>query len=106
MKRVLIFAPTAPASGITQYILNMLGAFDTDAVRFDILSFRNHRLKAWCEAHGKTIEEVLHAGWDIGVAWQDGRGFHGPCHIRMNLALPLSRVQEAFDRLDKHLFNA
>ena len=60
----------------------------------------------WCEAHGKTIEDVLHAGWDIGVAWQDGRGFHGPCHIRMNLAVPFSRVQEAFDRLDKHLFNA
>lgn len=57
MKRVLIFAPTAPASGITQYILNMLGAFDTDAVRFDILSFRNHRLKAWCEAHGTEYFE-------------------------------------------------
>ncbi len=57
MKRVLIFAPTAPASGITQYILNMLGAFDTDEVRFDILSFRNHRLKAWCEAHGTEYFE-------------------------------------------------
>ena len=22
-------------------------------------------------------------GWDVGVAWQDGRAFHGPCHIRM-----------------------
>ena len=41
----------------------------------------------------------------MGVAWQDGRMFHGPCAIRMNLALPLSRVQEAFDRLDKHVFN-
>lgn len=38
-------------------------------------------------------------------AVQDGRQFHGPCHIRMNLALPLSRVQEAFDRLDKYVFN-
>ncbi|MBP3521088.1 MAG: aminotransferase class I/II-fold pyridoxal phosphate-dependent enzyme [Oscillospiraceae bacterium] len=60
----------------------------------------------WCEKHGKTIDEVQKAGWDVGVAWQDGRGFHGPCHIRMNLALPLSRVQEAFDRLDKYVFNA
>ena len=60
----------------------------------------------WCEAHGKTIGEVLKAGWDVGVAWQDGRKFHGPCAIRMNLALPLSRVQEAFRRLDKYVFNA
>lgn len=59
----------------------------------------------WCEAHGKTIAEVLKAGWDVGVAWQDGRMFHGPCAIRMNLALPLDRVQEAFDRLHKYVFS-
>ena len=40
------------------------------------------------------------------MAWQDGRPFRGPCHIRMNLALPLSRVQEAFRRLDEYVFNA
>lgn len=60
----------------------------------------------WCEAHGKTLDELIKAGWDVGVAWQDGRMFHGPCHIRMNLASPLSRVQEAFSRLDKYVFNA
>lgn len=60
----------------------------------------------WCERHGKSLDEVLKAGWDVGVGWQDGRMFHGPCHIRMNLALPLSRVKEAFDRLDKYVFNA
>lgn len=58
----------------------------------------------WCEAHGKTIDEVEKAGWDAGVVWQDGRMFHGPCAIRMNLALPLSRVKEAFDRLEKYVF--
>lgn len=58
----------------------------------------------WCEAHGKTIDEVQRAGWDVGVAWQDGRPFHGPCAIRMNLALPFSRVKEAFERLDKYVF--
>ncbi|MBO5487536.1 MAG: aminotransferase class I/II-fold pyridoxal phosphate-dependent enzyme [Eubacterium sp.] len=57
----------------------------------------------WCEAHGKTIDELLKAGWDVGVAWQDGRSFHGPCHIRVNLALPLSRVKEAFERLEKYV---
>lgn len=60
----------------------------------------------WCEKHGKTIEEVEKAGWDVGVAWQDGRMFHGPCHIRINLALPLSRVKEAFARMDKYVFHA
>ena len=60
----------------------------------------------WCEAHGKTIEDVEKAAWDVGVAVQDGKMFHGPCHLRMNLALPLSRVKEAFDRLDKYVFNA
>ncbi|WP_295472602.1 MalY/PatB family protein [uncultured Subdoligranulum sp.] len=60
----------------------------------------------WCSRHGKTIDWVEKAGWDVGVAWQDGRMFHGPCALRMNLALPLSRVQEAFDRLDRYVFNA
>lgn len=59
----------------------------------------------WCKAHGKTIDELLRSGAEVGVIWQDGRPFHGPCHIRMNLALPLSRVQEAFSRLDKYVFN-
>ena len=58
----------------------------------------------WCEKHGKTIDEVQKACWDHGVTIQDGRGFHGPCHIRMNLALPLSRVEEAMERLSKYVF--
>ena len=60
----------------------------------------------WCKTHNKTLDEVLQGLWDVGVAIQDGRAFHGPCHIRMNLALPLSRVQEAFHRMDKYVFNA
>lgn len=60
----------------------------------------------WCAAHGKDIDWVQRAGWRVGVGWQDGRPFHGPCHIRMNLALPLSRVEEAFARLDRFVFNA
>ena len=49
---------------------------------------------------------VEQAAWKVGVAVQDGRMFHGPFHLRMNLALPLSRVKEAFERLDKYVFNA
>ena len=60
----------------------------------------------WCARHNKTIQELERAAWDVGVDWQDGTQFHGPCHVRMNLALPLSRVQEAFRRLDKYVFNA
>ena len=58
----------------------------------------------WCRRHGKTLDDVLKAGWDVGVGWQDGRRFHGPCHIRMNLSLPMSLLQEALDRLNKYVF--
>lgn len=58
----------------------------------------------FCKKHGKTIDELQKSGWDVGVAWQDGRMFHGSCHIRMNLALPFSRVREAFERLEKYVF--
>lgn len=58
----------------------------------------------WCQTHGKTIEELMQACWDVGVAVQDGRMFHGPCHLRVNLAQPLSRVKEAFARLKQYVF--
>ena len=58
----------------------------------------------WCEKNGVTLDELIRRGWDVGVVWQDGRPFHGPCHIRVNLALPLSRVQEAFARMAKYVF--
>lgn len=60
----------------------------------------------WCKLHECDIEHVERAAWKVGVAVQDGRMFHGPCHLRMNLALPLSRVKEAMHRLDKYVFNA
>lgn len=58
----------------------------------------------WCEKNNKTLDELLKAGWDVGVAWQDGRPFYHPCAIRMNLALPFERVKEAFVRLQKYVF--
>ena len=60
----------------------------------------------WCAAHDRTLDQLLAALWDVGVAVQDGRPFHGDCHIRMNLALPASRVREAFQRMDRYVFNA
>ena len=59
----------------------------------------------WCTAHGKTIEDVEKACWDVGVAVQDGRMFFGHCHLRMNLASPRSRIEEAFRRMDRYVFN-
>ena len=61
-------------------------------------------LTEYCRRTGRTLDEVLHAGWKVGVAWQDGRAFQGPCHIRMNLASPFARIREAFARLDQYVF--
>ena len=58
----------------------------------------------WCRDHGKTLDELLKLGTDVGVAWQDGRLFHDPWSIRMNLALPRHMVVEAFERLRKYVF--
>lgn len=58
----------------------------------------------WCEAHGVTLDILLKRCWDVGVAIQDGRPFHGANCVRMNLALPLARVQEAFRRMQEYVF--
>ncbi|HIU05375.1 MAG TPA: aminotransferase class I/II-fold pyridoxal phosphate-dependent enzyme [Candidatus Coprousia avicola] len=60
----------------------------------------------WCAAHGRDVDWLLAEAWRVGVDYQDGRPFLGPCHIRVNLALPLARVQEAFGRLDRYVFSA
>lgn len=59
----------------------------------------------WCKKHGKSIDDVEKACWDVGVAVQDGRKFNGECHLRINLALPKDKIIEAFDRMDKYVFN-
>ena len=59
----------------------------------------------WCRQNGKTLDELLRAGVAVGVIWQDGRPFHGPWSIRMNLALPNPLVREAFDRLERYVFH-
>ena len=53
----------------------------------------------WCAAHGKTLDELERALWDVGITVQDGRMFHGPCHIRMNVALPTHKIEEALARM-------
>ena len=58
----------------------------------------------WCKAHGKTMDELLQAGYAVGVAWQDGRPFQMDYTIRLNLASPHARVMEALERLKKYVF--
>ena len=53
----------------------------------------------WLEKHNRTIDEVYAAGVREGVIWQPGAAFNGPNCIRMNLALPHSRLVEAMNRI-------
>ena len=58
----------------------------------------------WCREHGVKIDELLARGVRAGVVWQNGESFFWPDSIRMNLALPFSLLQEAFDRLRDSAF--
>lgn len=58
----------------------------------------------FCRAKGITITELQHRGIRCGVIWQNGEAFIYPNSIRMNLALPKSRLIEAMDRLKKYVF--
>ena len=53
----------------------------------------------------RRILELLRRGVEAGVIWQNGEDFFWPDSIRMNLALPLAKVREAFDRLDRYVFH-
>lgn len=62
--------------------------------------------KNWCQKNGRTMDELLRAGVSVGVIWQDGRPFGDPWSIRINLALPHSRVMQAMHRLRQYVFCA
>lgn len=53
--------------------------------------------------HNISMDDLLKKGVHYGILWQDGRPFENPNTIRLNLALPFSLVQEAFDRLEKYV---
>ena len=61
--------------------------------------------ETWCRQNGVSMDELLRKGVEYGVLWQDGRPFHRPYAIRMNLAVPFELVKEAFDRLDRYVFH-
>lgn len=57
----------------------------------------------YCKEKNVDVGDILKKGWDVGVAYQDGRPFNGKYSIRMNLALPFEKVKEALDRLKKYV---
>ena len=59
---------------------------------------------AWLQEHHMTLRELEERGARAGVVWQDGAAFAWPDSIRMNLALPHSRLVEAMERLRVHAF--
>jgi cystathionine beta-lyase len=58
----------------------------------------------YCRNKKRDMDDLLKAGIAAGVIWQDGRTFGGTHTIRMNLAVPFSRLQDAFARLDRSVF--
>ncbi|MCR5664208.1 MAG: aminotransferase class I/II-fold pyridoxal phosphate-dependent enzyme [Oscillospiraceae bacterium] len=59
---------------------------------------------AWCARHGVEPLELLRRGIEVGVIWQNGEDFIWPASIRLNLALPASRLETALERLREHVF--
>ena len=59
---------------------------------------------AWLQEHHMTLRELEERGARAGVIWQDGAAFAWPDSIRMNLALPHSRLVEAMERIRVHAF--
>ncbi|SDB22150.1 MalY/PatB family protein [Eubacterium oxidoreducens] len=58
----------------------------------------------YCIGSGKTLDQVICDGWEVGIGWEDGRLFGGACHIRLNLALPHALEVEAFNRMRELVF--
>lgn len=59
----------------------------------------------WLKLHPEmTMDDLIRAGIEVGVIWQDGRPFGKPDTIRMNLAVPHHLVQEAMRRLEQYVF--
>lgn len=58
----------------------------------------------WEKNNGVSHDELVKRGIERGVIWIDGDGFGIPNTIRINTAVPASRLSEALDRLDRYAF--
>lgn len=59
---------------------------------------------AWLQKHAMDLDTLLRKGIEVGILWQDGRPFEKENTIRMNLALPTKKVEEALKRLQNFVF--
>lgn len=60
--------------------------------------------KDYLEKTGMSLDELVQKGWDYEVAWANGKIYNGLTNIRLNLALPFERVEEACRRMEKYIF--
>ena len=60
--------------------------------------------REYCEKTGTDMETLYKRGLEYGVCWQSGKDFCDDWSLRLNLALPLSRVAEAFRRMKEYIF--
>jgi cystathionine beta-lyase len=58
----------------------------------------------YCERTGVSRDDILQKCYDVGIGLQNGRSFHGPCHVRINTALPTSKIKEVIERFKKYVF--
>lgn len=58
----------------------------------------------YCRIHQTNLENILKKGWDVGIGWQDGSMFYAENCIRINVALPLAKLQEAIERMKQYVF--
>ena len=58
----------------------------------------------YCRSHGVSIRDLQLRGVKYGVIWQNGEDFIYPKSIRMNMALPLSQLKPAMERLKDYVF--
>lgn len=59
----------------------------------------------WCKNNNACVTDLLRKCYEVGVFCQNGEPFHGKNCVRFNLALPTLVLKEAFERLEKYVFN-
>lgn len=50
-----------------------------------------------------SMDDLIQKGYDYGIGWTDARPYKADFGIKLNLALPLSKVKTAMDRLKEYV---
>ena len=59
----------------------------------------------FCKENKISHAELLKKFWAKGITLHDGNLFKSPQSFRLSLASPFSLIEEAFQRIDKYIFN-